>query len=224
MSKQNSINWRLLQKECVALFFGAILFTAAFVAIIGYIDSRYYDILLLIFAFFGWSVCAWKSFHAIHVLHVLAAAASLTWGITFWSLIKDGGDNVFLPFPYIVRNILVIPVITTITVLPFWFFGKRRYDWKTGRTELSLKMAIITLLTLIVVYILTFSSCWFFSHKETSEWRGKKVRDVLFETSIGEFWEPAFWFVEHFSKYQRYSFGDEPGYQTLVFRKVIDAP
>jgi hypothetical protein len=174
-----------------------------------------------------WGICAWRSLQFVHVLHVFAATTGLTWGIVISLSVAnfiENSDEVSGWLPTMIHGALVMPVITTVTVLPFWYFRKRRDDWSAKHMGHCLKIAIITPLVLIGVYTATFSCYWFLSPSDVTVWQGRKAREVSFRTSIPVYWRPAFWFVERACRYENYQFAGGIYYNIYVFTKFLDSP
>jgi hypothetical protein len=230
---KSSVGWLILAKRFPVSFFAGVLFAILFwtfwfvvdscggrIAVIAY---KYDDILTDIAFVAMWCGCAWMSLKSTHVLHVFAVPIGLTWGTVFSMAVDNfnhNRDEMSDWLPIMVHGALVIPVVTSLTVLPFWYFGKRRHDWDVRRMNYCLKIALVTPLFLIGVYSATFSCYWFLSRSEVRVWQGTTTREVHFRTRIYGFWRPAFNVVERVWKYENY----ETGCDDHVFSKSLDKP
>ena len=128
MSIQSTIDWRLLRKHFLISFGGALLFAIIIYFGCDFINERHQGILLIAAAVLLWCVCAWKSLRSGHILYVPAVAAGLTWGflIALTAAISIQNGRVSVWWPTMIPGLLLIPPVATITVLPFWFFSRRR--------------------------------------------------------------------------------------------------
>ena len=99
----------------------------------------------------------------VPLLDVVAVSVGLTWGFLF-SLsaavnIHNGRDSVYRPT--MIPVLLLIPLAATISVLPFWFFAKRRNSKRVqdvAMTAPNCHWPRFTLRTLFVV--VTMLACW----------------------------------------------------------------
>jgi hypothetical protein len=225
------VDWRIIRKHFLISFVGAMLFAILFCCFwfvigssggrIAIIAFKYDHLLNAVAVGLLWCVCAGMSLRSTHILHVFAVASGLTWGTVFALTADDfiqNRDEVSFWLPALIHGSLVIPVIATVTVLPFWYFGRRRHNWNVRRTNYCLKIALITPLLLIGVYSATFSCYWILSQSKVTASQGRKMRKVSFQTSIHDYWRPAFWFVERVCRYEDY----EKGGDDYIFRKFLD--
>ena len=230
---KSTIDWRVLRKHFLASFVGAAALSILCWAFWFVVESsrgrisalafKYDYILNTIAVGLWWCICAWMSLRSSHILHAFGVVTGLTWGTVFLVTVVNfiqGGDEVSEWLPIMIHGALVVPVVTMVSVLPFWYFGKRRNDWTARRTKYRLKIALITPFVLIGVYCATFSCYWFLSPSKVTMWQGKMMREVSFRTSIHRYWRPALWFVERVCKYENY----EQGGDDYIFRKFLDSP
>lgn len=127
MSTGSSVDWRSMRKHFLISFFGALLFAVVIYFGGDFVAESRQVILLIIAAGLLWCVCAWSSSRLSHILYVVAVAAGLTWGFLFSmsAAISIQNGRVSVWWPAMIPGLLLIPVAATVTVLPFWYFGKR---------------------------------------------------------------------------------------------------
>lgn len=171
-------------------------------------------------------ICAWRSGKSVHILHVFVATAGVIWGGVFSASVASflHNDEEFGWLPMMIHASLVMPVVTAVMTLPFWYFGKRRHDWNIRGANYCLKIALITPLVLVAAYTVTFSCYWLLSPSRVTMFQGKKVREVSFKTTLPDCWNPGFWFVERVCKYQETGIADGRYYVGYGFMKILDSP
>jgi hypothetical protein len=130
MSTRSSVDWRFLRKHFLISFVGAVLFAVVIYFCCDFVSESHQGVLLIAGAVLLWCVCAWRSLRCVHILHIFGVAAGLTWGFLFSmsAAISIQNGHVSVWWPTMIPGLLLIPVVATVTVLPFWYFGRRRHD------------------------------------------------------------------------------------------------
>jgi len=121
-------NWRPICKRfteafLVACFFGVLVFFAT-----GFFREERHGIVLLSGAGFLWCVYAGFALRRAALLDIFAVGAGFAWGfLTYLSAaISIQNRRVSINWPNMIPGLLIIPFAVAITVLPFWFLGRRR--------------------------------------------------------------------------------------------------
>jgi len=227
MRTNSFIDWRFLRRHFLISFVGVLIFAIIFYSVRYFISWNHQGFLEVAVPGFLFCICAWRSSQSINILQVFVATAGVIWGtvlsLSVANFIEDA-DHVPGWLPTMIHGSLIMPVVATVTVLPFWYFGRRLPDWNIRGASYCLKIALITPLVLIGVYTVTFACYWFLSPSQVTAWQGKRLREVSFKTSIPEYWRPAFWSVECIFKYENYQSAGGVYYDILVFRKFLDSP
>jgi len=221
MTTNTSIDWRLLRRQFLTAFAGAVLFDIVFLLVSYRVSS---NILVITAAFLLFCIFAWRSSQSSHLMCVCMTTTGLSWGImvaeSVFLAIEDGAEAQYW-VPTMIQGALVIPIITTAAVLPFWYFGRRRCDWHVKPMTYCFKSAMVTPVVLIGIYILTFSCYWFLSPSELVVSHERKLRQVEFQTIMSKYWCPGFWFVTHFCGYENSTEAGGWCYEIYVFIKPV---
>jgi len=130
MTRTTRKDRRLLRRRFILAFVGALLFAVVVFFATGFCREEHQGIVLLSAAGLLWCICAGVALRRIRLLDVFSVAVGLTWGFLF-SLsaaisIQNGRDSV--NWPTMIPGLVFIPLAVTGTVLPFWFFSKRRHN------------------------------------------------------------------------------------------------
>jgi hypothetical protein len=130
MNTANPVDWRFMRKHFLVSFVGALLFAIVIYFGCDFVSESHQGILLIIAAGLLWCVCAWSSSRLSRISYVVAVAAGLTWGFLFSlsAAISIQNGHVSVWWPTMIPGLLLTPVVATVTVLPFWYFGRRRHD------------------------------------------------------------------------------------------------
>jgi hypothetical protein len=74
-----------------------------------------------------WVACAWIGWRRAPFAELVAAVVGLVWGlmITFPVLVGTEDTKLVINWPKLMVGFLVVPLLVLITVLPFWFMGKK---------------------------------------------------------------------------------------------------
>ena len=134
MSIGSSVNWRFMRKYSLISFIGGSLLAIAIYFSCNFVSEShekiYQNVSLLISAGFLWCICLWRSLRSAYILEILAVAAGFTWGFLFslTGAISIQNGRVSVWWPTMIPGLLLIPLIATVTVLPFWYYGKKRHN------------------------------------------------------------------------------------------------
>ena len=130
MSNTSPKDWRAIWKRFGISFAAALLFAILLFLGSDFVPEDWQGVLLIGAAVVLWCGCAWAAFQAVPILDLLVVAIGLTWGFLF-SLsaamsIMNHRDSV--NWLTMIPGLLLIPVIATVTVLPFRYFSRRRHN------------------------------------------------------------------------------------------------
>jgi hypothetical protein len=128
MSTKSQIDWLSLRTHFVISFASSLLFAVVIYFGCNFVNDSHQGILLAAAAGLLWCICAWRSLHSTHILHIFTVAAGLTWGflLSMSAAISIQNHRDSINWPTMIPGLLLIPVFATITVLPFWYLGKKR--------------------------------------------------------------------------------------------------
>ena len=130
MSDTSPKDWRMVGKRFGFSFAGALLFAVLVFFSSSFVPEDWHGVLLIGAAVVLWCGCAWVASRVVPILDLLVVAVGLTWGFLFSMSaaisIMNHRDSV--NWPTMIPGLLLIPVIATVTVLPFRYFGRRRHN------------------------------------------------------------------------------------------------
>jgi len=120
----------MIRKRFFIAFVGSLLFAVLIFFATGFFREQYHGIVLLSAAGLLWFICAGVALRRIPLLDVIVVAAGLAWGFLFAlsAAISIQNGRVSVNWPTMIPGLLLIPFAVAVTVLPFWFFSRRRHN------------------------------------------------------------------------------------------------
>jgi len=126
MNNTSPKDWHALGKRFVIFFMVAMLFAVFMFFSSAFVPENRQGILFIGAAVVLWCSCAWIAFRVAPIIYLLVVAIGLTWGFLFSMsmAISIMNHRISVNWPTMIPGLLLIPVVATITVLPFRYFGR----------------------------------------------------------------------------------------------------
>jgi hypothetical protein len=130
MNNASPKDLRVLGKRFGCSFIGAMLFAVLVFFGCGLVPEHLQGVLLIGATVVLWCECAWVGFRALSILDLLVVAIGLTWGFLFSMSVAISIQNHrdSINWHTMLPGLVFIPVIATVTILPFWYLGRRRHN------------------------------------------------------------------------------------------------